>query len=87
MGARGIMPLTPAVTPLVTGRSDSPQQIIVHSSNQRHTGSLRFRRGKIFNSPEFVRHFKKTRIGEFCRTMVLFQKLAQKYWEVFPEFF
>jgi len=26
-------------------------------------------------------------MGEFCRAMVLFQKLAQKYQEVFPAFF
>jgi len=75
-----------AVTPLITARSDAPQQIIVHSSNQRHTGSLAYRRGKIFNSPEFLRHFEEKRTGEFCRAMVLFQKLAQKYREVFPEF-
>ena len=39
-GARGIVPLTPVVTPLSTVRSDAPQQIMVHSSNQRHTGTL-----------------------------------------------
>jgi len=80
-------PLAPFVTPLVTARGDAPQQIMVHSSNQRHTGTLGFRRGKIFNTPEVLRHFEETRIGEFCRAMVLFQKLAQKYREVFPEFF
>jgi len=58
-----------------------------HSSNQRHTGTLGFRRGKIFNSPEFLRRFEEIRVGEFCRAVVLFQKLAQKYQEVFPEFF
>jgi len=58
-----------------------------HSSNLRHTGTLGFRRSKIFNLPKFLRHFEETRIGEFCRAMVLFQKLAQKYPEVFPEFF
>jgi len=79
--------LPPVVTPLVTARSDAPQQIMVHSSNQRHKGTLCFRRGEIFNSPEFLRHFEEKRIGEFCRAMVLFQKLAQKYWEVFSEFF
>ena len=79
--------LCPFVTPLITARSDAPQQIMVHSSNQRHKGTLGFRRGNIFNSPEFLRHFEETRIGEFCRAMVLFQKLARKYWEVFPEFF
>jgi len=34
-------------------------------------------RRAFFNSPEFLRHFETTRIGEFCRAMVLFQKLAQ----------
>jgi len=82
-----LCPLPPVVTPLITARSDAPQQIMVHSSNQRHTGTLGFRRGKIFNSPEFLRHFEEKRIGEFCRAMVLFQKHAQKYREVFPEFF
>jgi len=48
---------------------------------------LGFRRGKIFNSPEFLRHLEEKRMGEFCRTMVLFQKIARKYREVFPEFF
>ena len=83
------MPLAPVVTPLVvvTARSDAPQQIMVHSSSQRHTGTLGFRWGKIFNSPEFLRHVEETGIGEFCKAMVLFQKLAQKYREVFPEFF
>jgi len=60
---------------------------MVRSSNKRHTGTLAFSRGKIFNSPEFLRHFEVKRIGEFCRAMVLFQKLAQEYREVFPEFF
>jgi len=62
---------------------------MVQSSNQRHTETLSFRRGKILNSPEFLRHFEEKRIGEFCRAMVLFQKnkLAQKYREVLPEFF
>ena len=60
---------------------------MVHSSNQRHMGTLGFRRGKIFNLPEFLRRFVEIRIGEFCRAVVLFQKLAQKYREVFPEFF
>jgi len=50
-------------------------------------GTLAFRRDKIFNSPEFLRHAEEKRIGEFCRAMVLFQKLAQKYREVLPEFF
>jgi len=73
--------------PLITARSDAPQQIMVHTSNQRHTGTMGFRRGKIFISPEFLRHFEEKRIGEFCRAMVQFQKFAQKYREVSPEFF
>ena len=73
--------------PLIPARSNAPQQIMVHSSNQRHTGSLGFRRGKIFNSPEFLRHFEEKRMGEFRRAMVLIQKLAQKYRKVIPEFF
>jgi len=68
----------PFVTPLITARSDAPQQIMVHSSNQRHKGTLGFRRGKIFNSHEFLRHFEEKRVGEFCRAMVLFQKLVKK---------
>ena len=80
-------PLPPVITLLVTARSDAPQQIMVHSFNQRHTVTLGFRRGKIFYSPEFLRHFEETQIGEFCRALVLFQKLAQKYREVFPGFF
>jgi len=60
---------------------------MAHSSNQRHTRTLAFRRGKIINSPEFLGHFEEKLVGEFCRAMDLFQKLAQKYLEVFPEFF
>jgi len=60
---------------------------MVHSSNQRHTGTLGFRRGKIFNSPEFLRLFEETQTGEFCGAMVLFQKLAQKYGKFFLNFF
>jgi len=82
-----LCPLPLVVTPLITARRDAPQQIMVHSSNQRHTGTLPYRRGKIFNLPEFLRHFEEKRIGEFYRAMVLFQKLVQKYREVFPEFF
>jgi len=82
-----LCPFPPVVTPLITALSDAHQQIMVHSSNQRHTGTLGFRRGKIFNSLEFLRHFEEKRIGEFCRAMILFQKLAQKYQEVFPELF
>jgi len=53
-------PLRPVVTPLVTACSDASQQIMVHNSNQRHTKTLGFRRGKIFNSPEFLRHWGNT---------------------------
>jgi len=74
------------VTPLVTARSDAPQQIMVHSFNQRHTGTLGFRRGKIFNSPEFLRHSEETRIGEFCRAMVLFQNLPKNIGKFFINF-
>jgi len=80
-------PLHTVVTPLVTARSNASQQIMLHSSIQRRTGTLGFRWGKIFKSPEFLHHVEETQIGEFCRAMVLFQKLAQKYREVFPEFF
>ena len=80
-------PLPPVVMPLITARSDAPQQIIVHSSNQRHTGTLDFRRGKMFNSAEFLRHFEEKRIEEFCRTMVLFQKLTQQIGKFFLNFF
>jgi len=82
-----LCPLPPSVTPLITARSDTPQQIMVHSINQGHKGTLGFRRGKIYNSPEFLRQFEEKRLGEYCRAMVLFQKLSQKYREVFPEFF
>ena len=78
--------LPSVVTPLITERSDAPQQIMVHSSNWRHKGTLCFRRGKIFNSPEFLHRFEEKRMREFCRAMVLFQKLAQKYRYVFPDF-
>jgi len=86
-GAREIVPLALVVTPLSAARRYAPQQIMVHSSNQRHTGRSAFRRGKILNLPEFLCHFEEKRIGGFCRAVVLFQKLAQKYREVFPEFF
>jgi len=85
-GARVIVPLAPRRSPLITARSDAPQQIMVHSSNQRHTGTLGFKRSKIFSLPEFLRHFEEKRIGEFCRAMVLFQKLAQKYRKFFLNF-
>jgi len=38
-----LCPLPPVVTPLITARSDAPQQIMVHSSNQRHTGTFSIR--------------------------------------------
>ena len=60
---------------------------MVHCSNQRHTGTLGCRPGKIFNSPEFLRHFEEKRIGEFHGAMILFQTLSQKYRQVLPEFF
>jgi len=58
-GARGIVPLAPRRSPLITARSDAPQQIMVHSSNHRHTGTLGFRERKLFNSPEFLRYFEE----------------------------
>ena len=56
------------------------------------TGGIRepwaLSRAKFSILPNFLRHFEEKWIGEFCcRVMVLFQKLAQKYWKVFPEFF
>ena len=38
-----LCPLTTDFAPLVTALSDAPQQIMVHSSNQRHKGTLGFR--------------------------------------------
>jgi len=78
INAWGIVPLPSVITSLITARSDAPQQIMVHSFNLRHTGTLGFRRGKIFNSTEFLRHFEEKRIEEFCRAMVLFQKTCPK---------
>ena len=72
-----LCPLPPVITPLITARSDAPQQIMVHSSNQWHTGTLGFRRGKIFNSPEFLRHFEEKRTGEFCRGWFCFRILPK----------
>jgi len=40
----------------ITAYSDAPQQIMALSSNQRRTGTFGFNGGKIFNSPEFLRH-------------------------------
>jgi len=74
-GARGIVPLSPVVTPLVTARSDAPQQIMVRSSNQRHRGTLGFRRGKIFNSLEFLRHFEEK--GEIAGRWFCFRNLPK----------
>jgi len=55
-------------------------------SKQRHTGTLGFRRGKIFNSPEFLRHFEETRIGEFWNAMVLFRNLPKNIRKFFLNF-
>ena len=73
-----------------TVRSNAPQQTMVLSYSALARGirePLASGGGKIFNSPEFLRHFEEKRIGESRRTMVLFQKIARKYRQVFPEFF
>ena len=56
-------------------------------SNQRHTGPLGFWAVQNFPFAWIFAPLWEKRIGEFYRAMVLFQKLAQKYWEDFPEFF
>jgi len=52
-----------------------------------HTGTLGFRRGKIFQFARIFAPLWWKRMGEFCRAMVLLTKLAQTYREVFPQFF
>jgi len=49
----------PVVTPLVTTRSEAPQQIMVHSSNQMHTGTLGFRGAKFSIRPNFCATLRK----------------------------
>ena len=79
-----LLPLV--VTSLITARRDAPQQIMVRSCNQRHTRALAFMPGKIFNSPEFLRHFEEKRVGEFCRAVVLFQKVPKNIGKFFLNF-
>ena len=50
-------------------------------SEPRVLGGAKFSIRPNFCAPE------EKRIGEYCRAIVLFQKLAQKYREVFPEVF
>jgi len=76
----------PVITPLFTARSDAPQQTMVLSSNQRHTGT--FALGWAYF--QFARIFAPLwgkRIGKFCRAMILLKQLDQTYQEVFPESF
>ena len=88
LGARGIVPpCSPVVTPLITARSDAPQQTIVLSSNQKHTGTFGSGEGQNF---QFVRIFEplwRKRIWKFCRAMMLLKQIAQTYREVVPEIF
>jgi len=53
-------PLPPVVTPLVTARSDETQQIMVHSSTQRLTGTFGFRGAKFSILPNFRATVRKT---------------------------
>jgi len=52
---RELCPLHPVVATLITERSNAPQQIMLHSFNKTHTGTLGFWRGKIFNLFEILR--------------------------------
>jgi len=52
-------PYPPIVTPLVTARSAAPQQIMVHSSNQRHTGSWALGGTKFSIRPNFCAILRK----------------------------
>ena len=73
----GIVPLLPPVdTPLITARSDAPQQTMVLSSHQRLMGTFDFRGDTFSLRPNF------------CATVrILLKQLAQTCQEVFPEFF
>jgi len=70
--------------PLITALSDAPQQIMVHTSNHRYTGTLGFRGGNFLIRPNFCATLRKT---NGLQALVLLKKLAQTYRQVFPEFF
>jgi len=75
-GARAIVPLLPPViTPLITARSDAPQQTMILSFNQRLTGTFGLRGGNFQFAWIFAPLWGK-RIGKFCRAMILLKQLA-----------
>ena len=77
--------MLPVVAPLITARSDAPQQIMVHSSNQRHTGTLGFQRGRVFSFPEFLRHFDEKRMN-FAERWFCFRNLPKNNGKLFLNF-
>jgi len=79
-------PCSPSLRPWLLRASDAPQQIMVHSSNQRLKGTLGFKRGKIFNSPEFLRHSEEKRKAEFAGRWFCFRNLPKNNGKFFPNF-
>jgi len=78
------VPLALIVTPLITTRKDAPQQTMVLSSNQSHTGTFGFRGEKFSIRPNFCATVRKTN-RKVLQGDDSAQQLAQTYREVFPE--
>jgi len=58
---------------------------MAHSSNQRHTGTLVFKRETFSIRPKFCTTLRKTN-RKVLQEMVLLKELAQTHRQVFPEF-
>jgi len=75
----------PSLHPWLLGAATRLNKTMVHSSNQRHTGTLGFR-GRDFQFARIFAPLWGKRIEKFCRAVVLLKQLAQTYREVFPVF-
>ena len=82
-------PFAPIGTPLVTARTDAPQQTIVLSLRQRLTRTFVFKGGKILISPAILRHCEENEQESFSGRWFCLSNFpnAQRYREVFPEFY
>jgi len=56
---RELCPLLPVVTPVITARSDAPQQSHGTQIQPKAYEKFGLWGGKFFNLPEFLRHFEE----------------------------
>jgi len=81
------VPLAPVVTPVITARSDAPQEFMVHCSNQRHTEARGVGGAKFSIHPNFCASLRRNEWENFAGRWLCFRDLPISIGKFFLSFF